>query len=41
MNDVENVFVILGILTIFIGIPTFFICGCKCKKNQNNKYFEI
>lgn len=41
MNEVENVFAILGLLSIFIGIPTLFICGCNCKKNQETKYFQI
>jgi hypothetical protein len=41
MNEVEKSLIIFGILTIFICVPTFFIYGCKCKKTQDTKYFEI
>jgi len=41
MNDVEKSLIIFGILSIVVCIPTFFICGYKCKKIQETKYFEI
>jgi hypothetical protein len=41
MNEVEKIIIIFGILSIFICVPTFFICGCKCKKQQETKYLEI
>lgn len=34
-------FIILGILILFIGIPTFFHCCCNCNDNNNSKYTEL
>ena len=43
MNDIETTIFIFGILSIFIGIPTFFLCNC-CNENKNknkNEYHKI
>ena len=34
MNEAENIFVILGILFVFIGIPTICLCNCSGEKNK-------
>jgi hypothetical protein len=42
MNDTEIAFLVVGILSIFIGIPTILICSCNKYNNKyNNKYKPI
>ena len=47
MNEIESIFLILGMISIFIGVPTFCLCNCN-KKNYSvindinkDKYMEI
>ena len=39
MNEIEKIFIIFGILAIFISIPTIFICYCK--KTTQSDYIEV
>lgn len=38
LSTEETLFIIIGLIIIFIGIPLSLICGCcnnKCKKRNN------
>lgn len=40
MNDIESMFIIFGILSIFICVPTFFLCNCNKGKAISRKEYE-